>query len=131
MPRTGPGRGQNQRLWAQTPATIDETTTDINIINLSNRKLIETEISLLTKGLKFTPVPKLGKEQELTEDLNAFNRKSRLAEYFEGMEDEDISLVQNKSNFTPHDKLNGALEEYIDTVEKFPKTLHQTHINPT
>ena len=63
--------------------------------------------------------------------LNAFNRKSRLAEYFEGMEDEDISLVQNKSNFTPQDKLNGALEEYIDTVEKFPMTLHQTHINPT
>ena len=72
---TGPGPGENQRPWAQTPATIDENNTDINIINLSNRKLSETEISLLTKGLKFTPVPKLGNEQELTEDLNAFNRK--------------------------------------------------------
>ena len=71
---------------------------------MSNRKFTEPEISLLTKGLKFTPVPKLGNEQELTEDLNAFNRKLRLAEYFEGMEDEDISLVRNKSNFTPPDK---------------------------
>ena len=96
---------------------------------MSNRKLTEPEISLLTKGLKFTPVPKLGNEQELTEDLNAFNRKLRLAEYFEGMEDEDISLVRNKSNFTPPDKCNGALDEFIDTVEKFPKTLRQTHNN--
>ena len=100
---------------------------NINIINLSNRKLTEPEISLLTKGLKFTPVPKLGNEQEPTEYLNAFNRKLRLAEYFEGMEDEDISLVRNKSNFTPPDKRNGALDEFIDTVEKFPKTLRQTH----
>ena len=96
---------------------------------MSNRKLTEPEISVRTKGLKFTPVPKLGNEQELTEDLNAFNRKLRLAEYFEGMEDEDISLVRNKSNFTPPDKRNGALDEFIDTVEKFPKTLRQTHNN--
>ena len=45
------------------------------------------------------------------------------------MEDEDISLVRNKSNFTPPDKRNGALDEFIDTVEKFPKTLRQTHNN--
>ena len=45
------------------------------------------------------------------------------------MEDEDISFVRNKSNFTPPDKRNGALDEFIDTVEKFPKTLRQTNIN--
>ena len=123
----GRGRGKNQRPWAQTPATIDANNTDINIINLSNRKLTEPEVSLLTKGLKFTPVPKSGNKQELTEDLNAFNRKLRLAEYFEGMEDEDISLVRNKSNFTPPDKRKGALDEFIDTLEKFPKTTSNTY----
>lgn len=50
----------------------------------------------------------------------------RLAEYFEGTEDEDISLVRNKSNFTPPDKRNASLDEFIETVENFPKTSCKT-----
>ena len=74
---------------------------DIKIINLSNKKLTDAEISLLNKGLKFTPTPKLGNTQELHEDSNEFNRKLRLAEFFDGTEDQDISLVRNKSYFIP------------------------------
>ena len=46
-------------------------------------------------GLKFTLTPKVGNEQELTENLNAFHRKLRVAEYFDGTEDEEISFVRN------------------------------------
>ena len=101
---------------------------DIKIINLSNKKLTDAEISLLNKGLKFTPTPKLGNTQELHEDSNEFNRKLRLAEFFDGTEDQDISLVRNKSSFIPPSKRNDALDEFINTVEKFPKTPIQSNV---
>ena len=101
---------------------------DITIINLSNKKLTDAEISLLNKGLKFTPTPKLGNTQELHEDSNEFNRKLKLAEFFDGTEDQDISLVRNKSNFIPPSKRNDALDEFINTVEKFPKTPIQSNV---
>ena len=101
---------------------------DIKIINLSNKKLTDAEISLLNKGLKFTPTPKLGNTQELHEDSYEFNRKLRLAEFFDGTEDQDISLVRNKSNFIPPRKRNEALDEFINTVEKFPKTPIQSNV---
>ena len=95
---------------------------------MSNRKLSDAEVSLLNKGLKFTPTPKIGNPQELSKDINEFNRKLRLAEYFDGAEDSDISIVRNKSNFTPPSKRNDALDEFINNVEKFPKTQIQNNI---
>ena len=95
---------------------------------MSNKKLTDAEILLLNKGLKFTPIPKLASSQELTEDVNEFNRKLRLAEYFDGTEDHDISLVRNKSKFIPPNNRNDALDEFIDTVEKFPKTPIQSNV---
>ena len=78
------------RSWTQTPTSVKKNSKDINIINLSNRKITETEIVLLSKGLKFTPTPKFGNKEELTEDLHEFHMKLRLAEYFDGIENEDI-----------------------------------------
>lgn len=98
---------------------------------MSHRKLSETEIVLLSKGLKFTPTPKFGNKEELTEDLHEFHRKLRLAEYFDGTENEDVSLVRNKSNFVPPDKRNLALDEFINTVENFPKSSCQTFVKQT
>ena len=95
---------------------------------MSNRKLSDAEVSLLNEGLKFTPTPKIGNPQELSKDINEFNRKLRLAEYFDGAEDSDISIVRNKSNFTPPSKRNDALDEFINNVEKFPKTQIQNNI---
>ena len=95
---------------------------------MSNRKLSDAEVSLLNKGLKFTPTPKIGNPQELSKDINEFNRKLRLAEYFDGAEDSDISIVRNKSNFTPPSKRNDAIDEFINNVEKFPKTQIQNNI---
>ena len=60
--------------------------------------------------------------------MNEFSRKLRLAEFFDGTENEDTSLVRNKSNFTPPDKRNAALDEFIETVEKFPKQSCQNNV---
>ena len=120
--------GPGPRTRKQTPTDINIISKDIKIINLSNRKLTDAEILLLNKGLKFTPTPKLGSTQELTEDVNEFNSKLRLAEYFDGTEDHDISLVKNKSKFIPPNKRNDALDEFINAVEKFPKTPIQSNV---
>ena len=48
---------------------------------------------------------------------NAFIRKTRLCEYFEGEENNDVSLVRNKSNFTPPSGRNEILETYASTTK--------------
>ena len=47
-------------------------------MNISNRKLNSSEISLLNKGLKLTPTPTIGNTDKLDEDLKDFYRKLRL-----------------------------------------------------
>lgn len=89
-------------------------------MNLSNRKLSQSEILILENGLKFTPTPQKGNTEEIQEDLNQFCRKLRLSEFFLDISDEDESLVRNKSNFTPKPGRNKALDKFIDTVTKFP-----------
>lgn len=80
------------------------------VFNLSNRVLNETEIKLLSKGLKYTPTPRMNNEQ-LKTDIKEYTRKLRLKEYFN--EDDDDStqnlneeqeqdLVRNKSDFNPY-----------------------------
>ena len=98
----------------------DQTENDIKIINLSKRKFSDKEKNVLNKGLKFTPVPPSCDSNELKSDIREFTQTLRLAEYFEGMEDEDISLRRNRSDFVPPRNRNANLEKYIQTVEDFP-----------
>ena len=87
---------------------------DPKIINLSKRELDESEIELLKKGLKFTPTPPVN-HQELAEDIQTFCRKVRLVEFFadKNKNDDDESLVRNKSNFIPPSGRNTHLDSYI------------------
>ena len=80
------------------------------IFNLSNRKLNDIEKGVLMMGLKFTPTPEKNNSCELDDDVNAFIRKIRLCEYFDGEENNDVSLVRNKSNFTPPSGRNEILD---------------------
>ncbi len=77
---------------------------DIKIINLSKRNLLQSEQQILTKGLKFTPIPTRTNYEELKVDMSEFTRKLRLAELFDGMEDPDKSLRKNRSSFVPPKK---------------------------
>ena len=95
--------------------------TDIQIVNLSSRKLNGNEIKLLEKGLKFTPTPLKPNIQELNEDITEFTRNIRLVEYFEGNEDEnDESLVRNKSNWIPPKGRDKDLESFFSNVRDIP-----------
>lgn len=87
---------------------------------MSQRTLSDAEIKLLEKGLKFTPTPCKSNNQEIQEDIAEFTRKIRLAEYFYECEDDDISLVKNKSNFYPPKYRNQALEDFAKSLENIP-----------
>lgn len=68
-------------------------------------------------GLKFTPTPEKNNSNELDDDVSNFIRKIRLCEYFEGEENNDVSLVKNKSNFTPPSGRNESLDTYASTTK--------------
>lgn len=100
---------------------------EIKILNLSKHKLLPEEISILEKGLKFTPTPIKKDLNEINKDLNEFTRKFRLAEYFHGTEDRDISIVRDKSNWTPPLGRSQALDNFVKSVNEIPlNTIEQT-----
>ena len=77
--------------------------------------LTKSEIKLLTKGLKFTPIPK-SNHHELKNDIKEYTRKLRLVEFFQSRENDDDNtnetkdLVKNKSNFHPKKGRNNILD---------------------
>ena len=90
---------------------------------MSTRHLNETEIKLLSKGLKFTPTPAKTNSKEIENDINEFTRKIKLAEYFNEAEDRDISIVTNKSSFMPPKHRNANLEKFINNIDSIPKDI--------
>ena len=95
---------------------------DIKTINIIQKQLSDSEVTLLNKGLKFTPTPPIGNAEKLTEDVKEFNRKLRLVEYFDGTEDKDKPLVRNKSNVIPPSERNEALDKRGLPYACFPGT---------
>ena len=87
---------QNRKFQSQIPESQIP-----KVIHISSRELCDSEITLLEKGLKFTPTPKQNK-RELKNDLEEFGRKLRLLEHFSSHEQQpDSSLEKSKSNFAP------------------------------
>lgn len=68
-------------------------------------------------GLKFTPTPEKNNSYEVNDDTTEFLRKIRLLEYFNGVNNNDVSLVKNKSNFTPPSGRNETLDTYAATTK--------------
>ena len=77
---------------------------------------------VLQKGLKFTPTPEKCNPHELESDIQEFIRKIRLAEFFDGEDDTDPSLVRNKSDFIPPKQRNLALEKFASNINNYPRT---------
>ena len=99
------------------------TKTFTKIYNLSDRKLNNTEITVLLMGLKFTPTHVKGNFSETEKDVNDFCRKLRLKEYFEGNDNTDASLVRNKSFFTPETGRNKKLDTYISLTKEMTNSI--------
>jgi len=68
-----------------------------NILNLSKHELKPTEISILDKGLKFVPTPKVNSKTGILRAASEFSRKLKLNYYFKSL---DITLPR-KPNFIP------------------------------
>ena len=89
-----------------------------NVVNLSNRKLIEAEVSLLSKGLKFCPTPNSVDKLVLKEDLEQFGRTLRLKWHYRNDERTfDPNLFWPKSKFNPT-KTDAAIELYLSHIEE-------------
>ena len=53
----------------------------------------------------------------IDDDVDAFIRKIRLCDYFDGEENNDVSLVRDKSNFTLPSGRNEILDTYASTTK--------------
>ena len=103
----------------------------LKILNLSHYTLSPSHISLLSKGLKFTPSPNHNL-LELQCDVDDFCRKLRLQEYFFSNTPQlNSSLISNSSTFTPNKHRNQYLDTVINVMEKIstPENL-KSHIPP-
>ena len=90
------------------------------ILNLSSHKLSQDEISILEKGLKFTPTPTKPHLNEIKTDISVFTRRIQLAEFFHNTENTDDSLVRNNSKWTPPLGRSMALDSFIKNVTGIP-----------
>ena len=90
-----------------------------NVVNLSQRAISDEEISLLSKGLKFSPVPADIDEAKLRQDMEEFKRRTRLRWYFKDKETNDIknyNKFKPKSSWNPP-KDDPLLESYLSLLE--------------
>lgn len=115
---------QPRRTLTVQQTYLSTKTVDPKAINLSSRS--QTEITLLAKGLKFSPTPYNSNNQELTTDIKEYTRKIRLEEYFYSVDTEkekefitEPDLVRNKSTFNPK-RVRNVLDTVCDTLENIP-----------
>ena len=90
------------------------------IINLSNKVLSTQQIQILSKGLKYTPTPQHSNFNEVQDDISAFCRKLRLTEELFDKENNDESIVRNKSTYSSAKGRNKTLDKFCDYVTTFP-----------
>lgn len=123
-------RRRQTHPWRTSPLqqTLSLTkTVNRKVINLSSRTLNQTEIMLLSKGLKFSPTPYISNNQELTKDIKEYSRKLRLAEYNYNKDTEkeeefitEPELVRNKSIFNQIRGKNNTLDTACDRLGNIP-----------
>ena len=92
-------------------------------------------MSVLLKGLNFTPTPEKSNHEQLLNDIAEFHRKLILKEYFYGNENtvQHDCLVSNNSYFEPSRERNNKLNKYIDLTKVIPRndTQRKRSINIT
>ena len=89
------------------------------IKNLPEEVLTDTQISLLTKGLKFIPTATVKKnkiKRQLLQDYKAFARRMRLKYIFHG-QNKSIHPFYVKSNWEPPVQPSVTLEHYLEEVK--------------
>ena len=85
------------------------------IINLTNLSLNQCQVSLLSRGLSFTPTPRPNIE-ELKTDISDFERRIRLKEFF----DEGNPQMRNNSQWCPPPGRDTMLDSFCLFLQKLP-----------
>ena len=89
-----------------------------NVINLSKRNLSRSEISLLSKGLKFVPSANKLDRATFKRELEEYGRKLRLIWHFRNDERTfSTDKVRPKSSFNPKNK-DAIIETYLSSLEE-------------
>ena len=95
-----------------------------NVVNLSKRKFSKSEISLLSKGLKFIPTSNTIDKAKHKTELEAFGRMSLFKWFFRNDEKEfNPDKFKPKSTFNPRNKDTAigiclsSLEEKLMSIE--------------
>ena len=92
-----------------------------SVVNLSRKELLEEDVSLPSKGLKFSPTPTDIDKAQLKADLEAYSMRMRLRWHFRNNKDEYVpdkdSNFRTKSTWqSPKD--DPVLENYLSLLEK-------------
>ena len=92
-----------------------------SVVNLSRRELSKEDVSLLSKGLKFSPTPTDIDKAQLKADIEDFKRRMRLRWHFRNSEDDSFTYDDNhfriKSTWQPP-KDDSILENYFSLLER-------------
>ena len=89
-----------------------------NVINLSKKDLTKSEVSLLSKGLKFVPTPSNVDISKIRQELEIFGRNLRLKWHFRDSNNTfDKNIFKKKSKFNPKGK-DPAIELYLNSLEE-------------
>ena len=90
------------------------------VINISKRRLIFAQVSLLSKGPNFCPTTK-GNFLAVKADVKEFTRKLKMVEKIHNVTFNDSSLIKERSNYDPKDG-NKDLTKIIEAIENIDPT---------
>jgi len=89
------------------------------VVNLSSKKLGQSEVNLLAKGLNFVPKPPKPTQEEVQSAISQFSRRLKLTQFFHNSKPRSPKPFVYKSGWSPDDQLipEDILKE-IETLEK-------------
>ena len=131
---------KNKRHHRKKRNTEEEYNVDVDtstVINVSNVRFSDSELSLLSKGLSFCPKLSQIDKFQLKKDINQFTRRVRLREFFYDQdtttEHIEMDPFKQKCNWILSTNREPALEMYLTSAKrKVLYTLdHRPHSHPS
>ena len=112
-------RRQRRKKSSNNIVSFQTTSGEKYIKNLSNKKITDSQIKLISHGLKFIPVNKLNENRirrQLLQDFETFARRMRL-KYMFYRHNRNVHPFYVKSNWNPPVQKSVALENYLEEVK--------------
>jgi uncharacterized protein YpiB (UPF0302 family) len=138
-------RNKNLKIWnlLLDYLILNESMMNLGVNSLGNQQINAAQTSLLSKGLKFIPTPKITSRtfSDIHASFSNFTRRIKLRYFFRNKKDNNDfdSKFHVKSLFTPNtpeidsylEKLRNSFKEMIDMTVKFQHQSKQIDENLT